>query len=99
MVYERLDLPAGPHTVVLRHTGRKNPLSQDTFVLIDRVDILGAAPAAADSTGSIEVKVTGLPNNLTPATGIGAVSLNVAVTNPDAAGFFDLLFERLATLA
>lgn len=34
----------------------------------------------------LEVKVTGLPN-LTPESGVGAVSLNVAVTNPDAAGF------------
>ena len=36
----------------------------------------------------LEVKVTGLSGNaITPGTGVAAVSLNVAVTNPAAAGF------------
>jgi trimeric autotransporter adhesin len=35
----------------------------------------------------VEVKVTDLPGGVVPAVGVGAVSLNVAVTNPVAAGF------------
>jgi hypothetical protein len=90
MVYERADLPAGPHTVVLKHTGRKNPLSQDAFVLIDRVDILsGSTPLPPPSPGRdapLEVTMSDLPN-IPQNAGVLAVSLNVAVTNPDAAGF------------
>jgi hypothetical protein len=35
----------------------------------------------------LEVTFTGLPGGLTPASGVGAVSLNLTATNPDAAGF------------
>jgi hypothetical protein len=34
-------LPTGTHTFKLRVTGKKNPNSSDTFVVPDRVDILG----------------------------------------------------------
>jgi hypothetical protein len=35
----------------------------------------------------LEVTFTGLPGGLTPASGVGAVSLNLTATNPDAAGY------------
>lgn len=35
----------------------------------------------------LEVTFTGLPGGLTPASGVGAVSLNLTATNPEAAGF------------
>ncbi len=35
----------------------------------------------------LQVHLADLPGAITPATGVGAVSLNVAVTNPQAAGF------------
>ena len=42
---------------------------------------------AVSPTNVLEVKVADLPGGLTPATGIGAVSLNVTAANPGEAGF------------
>ena len=44
------------------------------------------AKAKVGGVNVLEVNVAGLPGT-TPASGVGAVSLNVAVTNPDGAGF------------
>jgi hypothetical protein len=48
--------------------------------------VVNVAKAKIGGTNVLEVKLTGL-SGLTPATGIGAVSLNVTVTNPEQASF------------
>jgi hypothetical protein len=51
--------------------------------------LLSVAKLKVGRTPVLEVKVTelGAAGSLVPASGVGAVSLNVAVTNPDADGF------------
>ncbi|MCU1389385.1 MAG: multifunctional nuclease/2,3-cyclic-nucleotide, partial [Ilumatobacteraceae bacterium] len=49
--------------------------------------ILTVPKAKLDASGPLEVKVIDLPGGLVPKTGVGAVSLNVTVTNAAASGF------------
>ncbi|MFT7502380.1 MAG: hypothetical protein ACI91Q_001187 [Gammaproteobacteria bacterium] len=51
----------------------------------DALRNVGTARLAANTM--MEVRLTDLGNGLVPGAGVGAVSLNVAVTGPDAAGF------------
>ena len=71
---------AGPgFTPVVARPGVRHPSGQSPSALrtVPKVQVGGA--------NVLEVKVTEIAG--VPATGVGAVSLNVAVTNPAAAGF------------
>jgi len=54
----------------------------------DALRDVGSAKLAADSM--MEVRVTDLGNGLVPGSGVGAVSLNVVATQPDADGFISV---------
>ena len=47
----------------------------------------GVNKAKISGATILEVKMTDLPGGIVPATGVGAVSLNVIVTNPEGAGY------------
>lgn len=53
--------------------------SPNALRLVDKVKVGGAY--------TLKVQVSALPGGITPATGIGAVSMNVTVTDPNADGF------------
>ena len=53
--------------------------SPDALRSVAKAPVVPAAP--------LDVQVTGLPGGITPASGVGAVSLNVAVANPPRGGF------------
>jgi Fibronectin type III domain len=65
----------GPDRVLDTRPGE----SPEALRAVPKVQVTPEAP--------LEVQVGALPGGITPADGVGAVSLNVAVTNPAAAGF------------
>jgi beta-glucanase (GH16 family) len=80
MVFERLNLTATTHTVVLAHTGRKNALSTDTFVLLDRVDVLTAT--AATTTTVPATTTTAAPTTTRPTSTTAAPTTTTTAPTP-----------------
>jgi len=71
---DRAFVPAGPGRVFDTRPGQ----SANAVVAVPKVKLTGGT--------SMTVQMTGL-TGLTPATGVGTVSLNVTVANPEGAGF------------
>ncbi len=97
MVYERTGLSSGEHTVVLKYTGRKNAAATNTYILLDKVEVLSTT-STPSQPATCPAGQTGTPPNCVTLAPITPGTRPTAENTGPAAGtsFTDIAWSTVA---